>query len=457
MELIEIAKRTVDKCIKAGASQAEASAFLSDGSLTRYTKNIIHQNVTSIVPYVNIEVVYGKNKLGSSAINSLEEKQLDLAIERALKIAKVSSPDDEFVSLLDPKPVVNMPELYNKNTASVTPEDRVEAVRTLITTAMDYDKRVKWSAGSYAIDDTEFAISNSQGVEAHMRKTTGTVEINTRAGPDIEEGMGWCSDNSLDVKDFDYTLMAEKAADDAVKSIKPKTIDIGEYEVILTPASVSTFTGFIGMLGFSAKSYQEGYSFLTDQIGKQVFDKKLTIVDDGRSLDTYNAAAFDGEGHPKEKISLINKGVPENLVYDNYHARKDGVESTGHALPKFARGFFYRGVPLPVNMIVAPGDASIDEMIEETKRGVYLTRLHYVNPIRRDKAVISGLTRDACWYIEDGEIKHSIKVMRFTDAIPKVMGNIDLMGDSSTIQKLGSVTTPAIKVASYKFTGQSEF
>jgi len=110
-----------------------------------------------------------------------------------------------------------------------------------------------------------------------------------------------------------------------------------------------------------------------------------------------------------------------------------------------------------MNMVVEPGDAAVDEMIEDTKKGVLITRFHYVNAIRNDLAIISGLTRDACWLIEDGEVKHPIKVMRFTDSVLRVMKEIDMIGGNSTVEKLPSATLPALKVAKFKFTGQSEF
>jgi predicted Zn-dependent protease len=457
MDISSIAEKTVNKAVKLGASMAEASVFNIENYLTRYTKNMIHQNVTSRTNYLNLVLVVDGNKLGSTGINSLDEGSLDLAVERALKIAKVSSPDPEFKSMVTPKPVKPLPEIYNKATAQVSAEDRAEAVKRIIEKALDYDKKVKWSAGSYSTQVMGFALANSLDVSLETKTTKANIEVNTRAGEDEVQGAGYASENAIDINQVDFEELAVSAAKDAVNSINPQTLPIGEYEAVLPPAAVSTFTGFIGMLGFSAKAYQEGYSFLTDKIGSQVFDEKLSIIDDGRSLMTFNAAPFDGEGTPKKKLSLVKDGVPENLVYDNYTALKDDTESTGHCLPKYGIGFWARGIPIPTNMILEPSTSSVEEMIEDTKKGVYLTRLHYVNPIRRDKAVISGLTRDACWYIENGEIKHPIKVMRFTDAVPRVFGSIDQIGDKSTVSKLSTVTTPAVKVASFRFTGQSEF
>jgi PmbA protein len=457
MELITIAKKVVDKAVKAGASQAEATVFYADNALTRFTKNMIHQNVSSKTYSINLDVVVGKNTLGSSTVSSIEEKELDLAVDRATQIAKVSSPDPDFKSFIKPKIFKPLPEAYSKKTAETSPEDRALAVKTIIETAVDYDKRVKWSAGSIETDIINYAVANSLGVEAETSRTGAIIEVNTKAGDDDVEGSGFATNYTHDISELDYVKIAKSTAEDAVESIKPQLLPIGEYEAIFMPEVFSTFAMFNGSLGFSARAHQDGYSFLKDKIGSQVFDEKLNIVDDGRSIETYNIQPFDGEGTPKKKLTLVKDGVPENICYDYYTALKDGAKTTGHAVPKLSRGFATRGAPMPQNQIVKPGKSKIDEMIEETKKGVYISRFHYVNPIRRDKAVISGLTRDACWYIENGQIKYPIKVMRFTDAIPKVLSKIDLIGNKSTVNKLSSVSAPVIKVAAFKFTGQSEF
>ena len=456
MAIIDIAKGAVDKAVSLGASQAMATVVSSNSALTRFTLNAIHQNIAQKKYVLNFEVVVDGNKIGSSVVNSLKEKAVADSVERALRIAKVSSPDPDFHSYAEPKKIVPLPEIYNERTASVTPEERVNGVQTLIETALDYDKRVTWSTGAYTTENVNLAIANSLGVEAEAAYTRASVDVTTKAGDDAVQGSGYRSTRAHNVGDFDLEAMARGAAEDAVNAIKPELIPIGDYEAIFTPTTVNTFTGFMGRLGFSARAYQDGYSCLMDKIGSQVFDEKLNLLDEGRSMETYNAMPFDGDGLPKRSYTLVEGGVPMNLCYDTYTARKDKTESTGHALPNTGRGYF-SGFPMPTNMVMGPGDASVDEMIADTKRGIYITRLHYVNPIRRDKAVISGLTRDACWLIENGEIKHPIKVMRFTDSVLRVMGAIDAIGDRSTVSMLSGATLPAIKVAGFRFTGQSEF
>jgi PmbA protein len=453
--VIEVAQKAVKRAIKEGAYQAEATVAVIDNALTRYTKNAIHQNVAQIKLLLNLEVVVDKHKKGSTSINSLDDNAIKTAVDRAMGIARVSAPDSEWITFPELLPYRPLPETYNKRTVGISADDMADGVQTLIETALDHDKRVQWSTGAYTREIVDFAIANSQGVNASTKYTRGSVDITTKAG-DNEDGSGFKAAHSHDVGLFDLDSMARSAATDAVKGIAPQLIPLGEYEAVLTPTCVSTFTGFMGRLGFNAKAYQDGYSCLTDKFGADVFDEKLTIYDDGRSLETFNAAPFDGEGIPKRKLSLVNKGVPENLCYDTYTALKDDTESTGHSLPKHA-SMWFRGVPLPVNMVMKTGDASVEEMVADTKKGVLLSRLHYVNAIRNDLAIISGLTRDACWLIENGEIKHPIKVMRFTDSVLDVMNNIDIIGNRSTVEAQAMATIPAIKVAKLKFTGQSEF
>ncbi|MFP3950536.1 MAG: metallopeptidase TldD-related protein [Candidatus Bathyarchaeia archaeon] len=298
--------------------------------------------------------------------------------------------------------------------------------------------------------------AHSVRVEADTRYTQASFEVNTKAGEEASEGSGFAVERSKDVRALDFEEIASSAAEDAVNSIRPKTVPTGDYEAIFKPEAVSTFIMFMGMLGFSARANQEGYSFIGDKLGDRVFDEKLTVLDNGRDTSTLNASPFDGEGVPKRALMLVNRGVAENLCYDTYHALKTGKEGTGHALSKLG-GAWYGDFPLPINQVVEPGDASLEEMIEETGRGVLITRLHYVNPIKRDKGIISGMTRDGTWYIEDGEVKHPVKVMRFTDSITRVLTEIRSMGDETTVKTLPYATSPAIHAGRFKFTGQSEF
>jgi len=453
MSLIESAKRTVERAVQEGAYQAEVTVFSLREALTRYTKNVIHQNSASRDYGVTLKVVVDRNKVGAAAVNSLDEKAIRSGLEEALKIAKLSRPDPDFKSLPEPRTIAPLRGSFYRETADYTPEEMAGGVKTVIETTLDYDRNVKWSAGSFTTSTGRLAIANSLGVEAEGEFSEASIDVITRAQSIGSEGSGFRVKRSRNVKELDFRAVALDAAKDAVDSMDPKQIPLGEYEAVFRPEAVSTFIGFLSSLGFSATVYQRGQSFLRGRLGTQLFDEKLTILDNGRDLATLAPSAFDGEGVPKRALMLVNGGIPENLCYDTYTALKEGKESTGHAT-RFGRGF---GMPMPTNQVISPGDDSMDDLVKDVRRGVLVTRLHYVNAIRGDLGIISGMTSDGMWFIENGEIKHAAQQMRFTDSVLRVFRNLDALGNKSTVERASSCTTPAIKTALFRFTGQTEF
>jgi predicted Zn-dependent protease len=374
-----------------------------------------------------------------------------------IKIARVSKEDPHFKSLPSSEKIIDVPYIYVKQTAEMTPEESTEAVKTVIQTALDYDKAVKWSAGGLDTTVVHGAIANSLGIATETKFTQAYIEVITRAGESSNEGSGYTVERSRNVTDFDYVTIAKNAAIDSVSTINPKREPLGEYEVIFKPEALTNFFNHMGNLGFSAKPYVDGRGFMQGKLGSQIFDEKFTLLDNARDPSTLNASSFDGEGVPKKSLMLVNCGVAENLCYDSYNSNLMNVPNTGHSVSCFYRGFFMEGTPIPLNVIAKPGDSSIEEMIRETKRGFLVTRLWYVNPVKEDTAVVSGMTCDGIWYIEGGEIKHPSQQMRFTDSILNMFKRIDLIGSPLTVESMPNYTLPAIKIPHFQFTGHTNF
>jgi predicted Zn-dependent protease len=191
----------------------------------------------------------------------------------------------------------------------------------------------------------------------------------------------------------------------------------------------------------------------------------MVVIDDGTNELSLTSTPFDGEGVPKKKLTLIQNGVTSSLCYNTYYAMKEGIESTGHCPNKIDRmdGSIFKG-PLPMNQIIEPGDTSEENMISDVKEGLLITRMHYVTVIDENKATLSGMTRDGTWFIEDGEIQHPVKNLRFLDSMLRVFSKVDSIGNSLTLEGrlrehsglLSSITAPAIKLPSMRFTGQTQ-
>jgi predicted Zn-dependent protease len=166
---------------------------------------------------------------------------------------------------------------------------------------------------------------------------------------------------------------------------------------------------------------------------------------------------FDFEGVPKQRVDLIEEGVARGVVYDSYRAGKEqGQASTGHALPPgLTMG------PLPLNAFFGTGDATVKEMIASTERGIYVTRFHYTRPVEPSKVVITGMTRDGTFLVENGRIAYPIKNLRFTQSYLEALNYVEMVGKESRIlsgwSALFRSTVPALKLGKFNFTGATEF
>jgi predicted Zn-dependent protease len=208
--------------------------------------------------------------------------------------------------------------------------------------------------------------------------------------------------------------------------------------------------------GFNAVAVQEGRSFMVGRIDEQIVDPRISIWDDGQSLEGI-PWPFDFEGVPKQRVDLIQEGVARGVVYDSYRAGKEeGKHSTGHALP--APNSFG---PMPLNVFFAPGESSLADMLRSTERGIYVTRFHYTRPVEPKQVVITGMTRDGTFLVENGELAYPVKNLRFTQSYLEALNHVDRIGAEprmlAGLGGLGRDSVPALKLSKFRFTGATEF
>jgi len=238
-----------------------------------------------------------------------------------------------------------------------------------------------------------------------------------------------------------------------VDSQNPRDVDPGRYTVVLETPAVSTLVGFLAWIGFGGRSLVEGRSCFSGKEGQQVAAPSVTIYDDATSPLTLGVP-FDFEGTPRRRVDLVTDGVFRDGVYDRRTAKQAGRQTTGHALPPPSPDG-----PLPLNLFMDPRDATLDEMIASTERGLLVTRFHYSNVVHPVDSVITGMTRDGTFLIEHGEVAHPIKNLRFTQSILWALQGVSMIGRDSKLASeffFSASRVPALKVDSFQFTGRSD-
>lgn len=433
---------------KSGGDQSEALLTSGESGLTRYANSYIHQNVSEHNTRVVFRVALGK-KIGICSTNSFKRDDLLKSLTFAHRIALHQKENPDFPGFPSKQKLAKIKTAF-KRTADFTPKQRAEVVKSICERATSHKLLV---AGSFSTSQSEVAVMNTNGVYAYQPFTSASINLVAMS----ENSSGYAEDMSRDVTLIDFDELAETAIRKCLDSKNPREVEPGEYDVILEPAAVGNLFEWLSIIGLGAKQYQEGTSFLCGKMGQKIMGDNFTLTDDGVN-ESGLPFPFDFEGVPKKKVLLIEKGIARNLVYDSQSAYKDKVKSTGHALPPPST----EG-PVPLNLFVKAGDSSLQKMIESLERGLLVTRFHYINGYLDTKnALMTGMTRDGTFRIENGKIEHGVKNLRFTESMLKAFSNISQLSRKRKIAipwwgDIGAIVAPAMLIRNFKFTGKTEF
>jgi len=430
------------------AEQTEAILLTEDSSLTRFAGSAIHQHVAERNQMAILRAVLGK-KIAVVTTNIFQPSSLRRSLRKAISLAKVQQPNDEFISLPGPKYIPEV-ETFSENISRLTPNQKVRMVKNLLKQVKERRCR---ASGAFSNGEVELGVVNSLGVEAYQKFSDFFLHVIV----ENEKSSGYASFVARDPDELDVDALAKEAIG-KISEEEPIQIEPGEYEVILEPYAVNELLSFLGYLGFHALAVQEGRSFFCNHFGEKMIDEKVTIYDDG--LDTEGLQVpFDFEGVPKKKVTFFDRGVAKEVTYDSFTSGREGKDSTGHGLiaPNTAG-------PIPVNLFMKEGESSLEQMIRSVRRGIYVTRFHYTNVVEPMKAVITGMTRDGTFLIEEGEMKRPIKNLRFTESVLKALSRVTAISKDRRICSEGTVysrrfvtgtVVPAIKVEGFNFSGVS--
>ena len=425
------------------ADQAEALVAAEHSALTRFANNRIAQNVAEHNSLVSVRAVLGR-RVGVASTNRLDDASLRAACEAAVRAARIAPEDPSFPGLPGPHPV-ETPDRTFAATHAFDAEARARAAGLIIEQSSE---RGLTAAGKVRAAEHTLAVANSLGVDVGMALTGAQATV-LSMGP--ESGSGWASFLDADAANLAPEALGGVAADLAERSAAPRALDPDSYTVVLGPEAVADVLDFLGYVGFSAKAVAEGRSFMSGREGDRVMSELISITDDARARHAMGTT-FDYEGQPRRRVALVERGVVGLPVTDSYWAAKLGRENTGHALP--APNSYG---PMPLNIELAPGDATLDELIGSVTRGVYVTRFHYVNVEDPVSVLLTGMTRDGTFLIENGRLAAPLKNLRFTQSAVEALASCKgVTRDRSFVGTEESAAfAPALLLGSFAFTGQT--
>jgi predicted Zn-dependent protease len=427
----------------AGADETEMQVDETIDALTRFANNAIHQNVAEHGIAVSIRTVVD-GRTARATTNRIDEDSLRTAVESSLQLAH-SQPKIPGLLPLPGKQHYRNVNRFAKETAVFTPEDRARAVKKACDLAI---RNGQVAAGIFSTGQSQLALGNSRGLFAACRQTQAEFSITMQNEP----AASWAKANSGSVRAFDPQQLAARASEKARMAKDAQELAPGKYTVILEPAAALDLVGFLAY-DFAATAIDDQRSCLVKRMGKQLFGKNISIIDD-----VYHplqlGAPFDGEGVPRQRVTLVQSGVPRNLVYSRASAKKDGKKPTGH-------GF---GLPneygeAPMNLVFGGGDSSVEKMIANTDRGLLVTRVWYIREVDPYEKVMTGMTRDGLFLVENGKITSAVRNFRFNQSLIELLQNVEAMGPAvrATAEEASEMVVPAMKVNGFHFTEPTKF
>jgi PmbA protein len=443
----------------------EVEVLFSGGrfALTRFANNTIHQNVDEENYVVSVRTVFG-GRTARATTNRFDDDGLRRVVESSQTLAKVQHPDPDLLPMPDSREAAadnriraKLPSRYFAETAAITPQLRADGVKKIV----DIAQRHKLTtAGIFSSSESVEGIFNSRGLSNWHTQTLAEVSISMLGS----DSSGWQKANSPDVTNLDPLNMAGTAAKKALDSAHPAEVPAGKYTVILEPSAALDIVGFM-FWDYSGMAILDQRSFLTGRIGSKLFGDNITVWDDvAHPLQT--GSPFDGEGMPRLRVPLVENGVVKRVVYARATAeRMKRSEHKDHAGPIEATG---HGFPLPnetgempLNIVfAAPHDPqTLAQMIASTERGVLVTRLWYIREVDPYEKIVTGMTRDGTFLVENGRVRKGVRNFRLNESLIHMLSNVEAM--SVPLRSCGEesfdMVVPAMKIRDFNFTEVTKF
>jgi predicted Zn-dependent protease len=442
------------------ADEVEAMIYGGKFALTRFANNTIHQNVAEENYSVSVRTAFD-GRTARATTNKFDGDSLTRVVQASESLAKVQHPDPDLLSMPDAgagaRATQARPSRHFAQTAGLTPEVRADGVEKIVRVATRHKLT---AAGIFSSSESVEGIFNSRGLNDWHAQTSSEISITMLAA----DSSGWQKANSPDVSQLDSAALAEISAHKAIESASPREVPPGKYTVILEPAAVLDMSGFM-FWDFGGLSILDQRSFLNQRVGTQIFGSNINIWDDA-AHPLQSGTPFDGEGVPRERVQLVENGIVKRLVYARATAEKmkksefkdrvGPVAATGHG---FSLPNEMGEAPMNIVFGTPPDPKTIEQMITSTERGVLVTRLWYIREVDPYEKILTGMTRDGTFYVEDGKVRHGILNFRFNESLIHMLSNVEAMGTPvrASGEESFDMVAPPMKVKDFNFTEVTKF
>jgi PmbA protein len=436
--------RILERVLKLSeADETEVEVGATTDALTRFANNTIHQNVAEQTLAISVRAVID-GRTARATTNKTDEESLRRVASAAKSLARNEPRNPDLLPMLRAQKYRNVSRFFAA-TAETAPQDRARAVKRVCDAA---GKAKQTAAGIFSSGSMRSVLANSKGLYARHQQTRAEFSVTVLEA----NSSGWAKSNSPDIRNIDPDELAESAGRKAAESRNPREIPAGHYTTVLEPPAVLDLVGFL-FYDFAGTAVLDKRSCFTGRMGKKLMGQNISVWDDVyHPLQT--GAPFDGEGVPKQKVTLVDQGVLKHLVYSRATAKKMKAQPSGHG---FSLPNEYGEAPM--NLVFSGGQASLDDMVRSTERGILVTRLWYIREVDPYEKILTGMTRDGTFLIENGRVKGGLRNFRFNQSVLEMLSKVDMLGVPvrSAGEESFEMVVPPMKIRDFHFSEVTKF
>lgn len=425
-------------------ADAEAQAWVQGGrsALTRFANSFVHQNVVDETSTVTLTLALDGRSAAASTTRT-DDDALRRLVRATAVAAEVRPIDPAWPGVAPSTGGPAAPGHWDDGTADAAPDVRAGLVSEFVRAAEGLQ-----AAGYCETSAVRAAYANSAGQRLEGRSTMATLDGVARS--DTADGSG--RQSSVAVTELDGAASGSAAARLARTGVDPVDLEPGRYEVVLGPSCVADLLFFLAVYGFNARAVAEGRSFA--RLGEAQFSPSVSVWDDATDPRQVGLP-FDSQGTPKRRVDLVTSGRTVGLAHDRRTAAAAHARSTGHAIEG---GESFGAVP--ANLLLAPGPSSPEDLVAAVDRGLLVTDFWYTRILDPRTQVVTGLTRNGVFLIEDGVVTRPVRNLRFTQSYVEALGPEAVLGVGNDVALVpayfGAYAVPSLRIASWHFTGGSE-
>jgi predicted Zn-dependent protease len=421
-------------------SEAEG-AFVSisagEESLARYSSNQITQNLSRTRFTLTVTSYFGTRHASASTTDS-DPEAIAAVVRSSEALARIAPEDPEWVPLLEPQAYEDRLPAFDERTATLSPLERGGMIQRVC--ALSTQAGVDGS-GTLSTEAYVRAIGNSQGLRAYNRYTEADFGYTAR----IEDGSGWSQRTAWAVDQLPIEELTAQIIERSLQSRKPREVSPGSYPVVFDGAAFKDLLSWLSW-NLDARAADEGRSFMSrteppgkaegNLLGEAMFSP-LVQVQRKSAHPLLQGGTFFGDGLPNGSLAIIQDGIPKTLSYSRYWAQKQGKKPTGSMSP----------------MVMAGTDQPLTDLISQTERGILVSRAWYVRYVNPKTLVVTGMTRDGTFWIENGKVAYPIKNLRFNQSLPDMFRDVDAL---STVERYGNSVVPGVRVKAFNFSSVTD-